>query len=268
VWDAETTTDRDRNNAAHPGRRRSPSAYTAIATPPTRGVELVVRWKGGAISELTVPINRTPINRLRTEEDTVDLMRRLAVHYPDGPHRAHPQPARPPHHPRIAFTASRVHSLRHRYESPTKHPPTTCRKENCLRRGRQLYRRSSSASLPSNRTTPCCSTSAKLVLSMPGVPLLAHTVPPTPAKDVLAVNLVLQGVGPSPPDQLGVGRVRGWRGGPGSVSSPSPSNRACGFPAHGSPTFFTVGDRPLSSRTERPRGYDGSTQGNQSEVVR
>ena len=25
------------------------------------------------------------------------------------------------------------------------------------------------------------------------------------------------------------------------VSSPSPSNRACGFPAHGSPTFFTVG---------------------------
>jgi hypothetical protein len=32
------------------------------------------------------------------------------------------------------------------------------------------------------------------------------------------------------------GWVRGWRGSSCSVSSPSPSNRACGSPAHGSPT--------------------------------
>jgi hypothetical protein len=30
----------------------------------------------------------------------------------------------------------------------------------------------------------------------------------------------------------------------GSVSSPRPSNRACGSPAHGLPTFFTGGVRP------------------------
>ena len=33
-----------------------------------------------------------------------------------------------------------------------------------------------------------------------------------------------------------------------SVSSPRPSNRACGSPAHGSPTPFTGGVRPEPAR--------------------
>jgi hypothetical protein len=45
-----------------------------------------------------------------------------------------------------------------------------------------------------------------------------------------------------------VGWVRGWRGSSCSVSSPSPSNRACGSPAHGSPTSFTGGVRPEPAR--------------------
>jgi transposase len=45
-----------------------------------------------------------------------------------------------------------------------------------------------------------------------------------------------------------VGWVRGWRGSSRSVSSPSPSNRACGSPAHGSPTSFTGGVRPEPAR--------------------
>jgi RNA-directed DNA polymerase len=49
-------------------------------------------------------------------------------------------------------------------------------------------------------------------------------------------------------------RVKGWRGGRGSVSSPSPSNRACGSPAHGSPTFFTAGVRPVPARAGRAWG--------------
>jgi hypothetical protein len=85
VWDTETITDQDRNNCCAPRSTKSLSAYTA--TPPTRRVELVVRWKGGAISALTEPINRTPINPQRTEEDTVDLMRGLAIHYSDVPPR-------------------------------------------------------------------------------------------------------------------------------------------------------------------------------------
>ena len=35
------------------------------------------------------------------------------------------------------------------------------------------------------------------------------------------------------------------------VSSPRPSNRACGSPAHGLPTFFTVGVRPFRASPGR-----------------
>ena len=44
---------------------------------------LVLQWKGGAISELTVPLRRRQ-PKIRTDEDTIDLIRRLAVHYPDA----------------------------------------------------------------------------------------------------------------------------------------------------------------------------------------
>ena len=42
--------------------------------------------------------------------------------------------------------------------------------------GRQFWLRSSLANSPSSRATPYCSTSAKVVLSMPGAPLLARTL--------------------------------------------------------------------------------------------
>jgi hypothetical protein len=46
-----------------------------------------------------------------------------------------------------------------------------------------------------------------------------------------------------------LGRVGDWRGSAERpVSSPRPSNRACGSPAHGLPTFFTVGVRPFPAR--------------------
>ena len=63
---------------------------------------LVLRWKGGAISELTVPLRRRQ-PKIRTDEDTIDLIRRLAVHYPDAVDRRDPQPAGPPHRPRIVI---------------------------------------------------------------------------------------------------------------------------------------------------------------------
>jgi hypothetical protein len=43
----------------------------------------VLRWKGGAITELSVAIKRKP-PKIRADEDTIDLLRRLAVHYPDA----------------------------------------------------------------------------------------------------------------------------------------------------------------------------------------
>ena len=40
---------------------------------------------------------------IRTEDDTLDLLRRLAVHYPDDAHRRHPQSPRTDHRPQPAL---------------------------------------------------------------------------------------------------------------------------------------------------------------------
>src|SRR5262249_19791980 len=88
--------------------------------------QLVLRWKGGAISELTVPLKRKP-PAIRTDENTIDLVRRLAVHYPDAPiagirHRHGRRTARG-----LSFSANRVQGLRHDWgiscHQPTDHPP-------------------------------------------------------------------------------------------------------------------------------------------------
>ena len=83
----------------------------------------MLRWKGGAITDLTVPIKRKPPNRLRTDEDTVDLVRRLAAHYPDAmiAHILNRQGRRTARG--LSFTAGRVQSLRHHYKIPC-HTPT------------------------------------------------------------------------------------------------------------------------------------------------
>ena len=67
--------------AAHPARR---GQHQRAPRPDQARADLVLRWKGGAITELTVPLKRKPPQRLRTDEDTIDLLRRLAVHYPDA----------------------------------------------------------------------------------------------------------------------------------------------------------------------------------------
>src|SRR5205823_10810201 len=85
--------------------------------------DLVLRWKGGAISDLTVPLRR-PQPTIRTDEDTIELICRLAVHYPDAKiagilNRQHRRTARG-----LSYTASRVQSLRHHWGIDS-HPPST-----------------------------------------------------------------------------------------------------------------------------------------------
>ena len=121
VWDAQTTTDRDRKQLL---RTLLDEVTIGVHRNTTDAhAELVVRWKGGAISELTVPIKRSPINRLRTDEDTIDLVRRLAAHYPDATiaHILNRQGRRTARG--LSFTASRVQSLRHYHEIAC-HTPT------------------------------------------------------------------------------------------------------------------------------------------------
>jgi DNA invertase Pin-like site-specific DNA recombinase len=116
VWAASTTTDKDRKRLL---RSLLDEVNVTVCRDHTDAhAELMLRWKGGAITDLSVPIKRKPINRLRTDEDTVDLVRRLAAHYPDAViapilNRQGRRTARG-----LSFTAGRVQSLRHHYEIP------------------------------------------------------------------------------------------------------------------------------------------------------
>ena len=121
VWAMPSTTDKDRK---HLLRSLLDEVNISVCRDHTDAhADLVLRWKGGAITDLRVPIKRKPANHLRTDEHTVDLVRRLAAHYPDamiaqiltqqGRRTARGLP----------FNAGRVQSLRHHYEIPC-HIPT------------------------------------------------------------------------------------------------------------------------------------------------
>ena len=116
IWHAPSTTGKDRKQLL---RTLLDEVNIAVHRDHDSGhADLVLRWKGGAITELTIPIKRKPPRRLRTDEDTVDLIRRLAAHYPDAKiagilNRQHRTTARG-----MSFTASRVQSLRHHWKIP------------------------------------------------------------------------------------------------------------------------------------------------------
>jgi DNA invertase Pin-like site-specific DNA recombinase len=119
VWDAPTTTDKDRKQLLR--ALLDEVNITLRRDDPGPHASLVLRWKGGAISELTVPLRRRQ-PKIRTDEDTIALIRRLAVHYPDAQiagilNRQHRTTARG-----LSFTASRVASLRTHWHIPCHQP--------------------------------------------------------------------------------------------------------------------------------------------------
>jgi len=112
VWDAPTTTDKDRKQLLR--TLLDEVNITLHRDDADPHASLVLRWKGGAISELTVPLRRRQ-PAIRTDEDTIDLIRRLAVHYPDAViagilNRQGRRTARG-----LSYTASRVQSLRYHW---------------------------------------------------------------------------------------------------------------------------------------------------------
>ena len=119
VWDAPATTDKDRKQLLRTLLEEVNITLHRGGTDPH--ASLVLRWKGGAISELTVPLRRRQ-PKIRTDEDTVGLIRRLAVHYPDAQiagilNRQGRRTARG-----MSYTASRVQSLRHHWKIPCHQP--------------------------------------------------------------------------------------------------------------------------------------------------
>jgi DNA invertase Pin-like site-specific DNA recombinase len=119
VWNAPATTDKDRKQLLRTLLEEVNITLHREGTNPH--ATLVLRWKGSAISELTVPLRRRQ-PKIRTDEDTVGLIRRLAVHYPDAQiagilNRQGRRTARG-----MSYTASRVQSLRHHWKIPCHQP--------------------------------------------------------------------------------------------------------------------------------------------------
>jgi DNA invertase Pin-like site-specific DNA recombinase len=79
VWSAPTTNDRDRKELL---RALVEEVIIALQRDESRA-HLTMRWRGGAIIQLDVPIPRFQPTGPRTDEDTISLLRRLATLYPD-----------------------------------------------------------------------------------------------------------------------------------------------------------------------------------------
>jgi DNA invertase Pin-like site-specific DNA recombinase len=123
VWDAPTTTDRDKKELL---RALLEDVVIAVERDEARA-HLVLRWRGGTITELDVHLPHANPPRIRTDEDSLALIQRLAPHYPDAViagilNRQGKRTARGDR-----FTALHVGSLRRyrnipRCEPPADHP--------------------------------------------------------------------------------------------------------------------------------------------------
>jgi DNA invertase Pin-like site-specific DNA recombinase len=123
VWNAPTTTARDKKELL---RTLLEEVIIAVQRDEYRA-HLTLRWRGGMITEFDIHLPRLNPARVRTDEDTVELIRRLAVHYPDGVIAGilNRQGRKTVHDER--FTANQVGNLRRyrniaRFEPPAEPP--------------------------------------------------------------------------------------------------------------------------------------------------
>jgi DNA invertase Pin-like site-specific DNA recombinase len=79
VWTAPPTTDRDRKELL---RALLEEVVVTIDRPEHRA-HLTLRWRGGTLTEVDLSLPRSQPHGIRTDEDTISLLRRLAAHYSD-----------------------------------------------------------------------------------------------------------------------------------------------------------------------------------------
>lgn len=80
VWSAPTTTDRDRKELL----RALLEDVTLSVEREKSNAHMTLRWRGGLMSEIDVPLPRSHPAPIRTTDETIDLVRRLASHYSDA----------------------------------------------------------------------------------------------------------------------------------------------------------------------------------------
>lgn len=119
VWNAATTTDRDRKELL-----RTLLEEVIIAVDRTEHcAHLTMRWRGGTLTTFDLSLPHYKPSGIRTDEDTITLMTRLATHYSDDVIAGilNRQGRRTAYGER--FTANQVGSLRRYRNIPRFQPP-------------------------------------------------------------------------------------------------------------------------------------------------
>lgn len=114
VWTAPTTTDRDRKELL---RTLVEEVGVEVKRDDERA-HLTMRWHGGLLTEVDVPLPRSRPAPIRTSEDVVDLVRRLAVHYTDAVIAGILNRQGKTTATGMRFTANRASSLRTHWQIP------------------------------------------------------------------------------------------------------------------------------------------------------
>src|SRR5207245_5987747 len=119
LWAAKSTSDRDRKELL----RTLLSEVVITVRRPENIAEVEILWEGGARSELSVRLIRRGGESMRTDETTIELIRRLAVHHPDRQIAAIVNRQSRRTGTGLPFTATRVQSARQRAGIPVAPPP-------------------------------------------------------------------------------------------------------------------------------------------------
>lgn len=128
LWSAPTTTDRDRKQLLH-------TLLEEVVMTVERekfNAHLTLRWRGGLLSELDVPLPRSRPATIRTAEDTIELLRRLATHYPDTVIAGILTRQGRTTATGLSFTANRVSSLRTHWKIPCFEPAAHTPDGDCM----------------------------------------------------------------------------------------------------------------------------------------
>jgi DNA invertase Pin-like site-specific DNA recombinase len=125
VFEAPTTTFRERKQLL----RAVISEVVVTVNKEERVADVSIIWEGGAATRFSMALNKTGGHFRATDEDTVALVRRLAVHYDDRTIAVILSRQRRRTATGLPFTKTRVTSLRHTYDIPRCSPPVIATEE-------------------------------------------------------------------------------------------------------------------------------------------
>ncbi|MGY4287775.1 putative DNA-binding protein (UPF0251 family) [Bradyrhizobium sp. LM2.7] len=128
IWFAPTTSDRDRKELL----RTLLDDVTLRVERDKYNAHLTLRWRGGLFSEVNVPLPHSHPSPIRTADDTIDLLRRLAAHYPDTKIAGILNRQGRTTATGLSFTANRVSSLRTHWEIPCFEPKQQVQDGECM----------------------------------------------------------------------------------------------------------------------------------------